>query len=327
MTIRRLTALLLTLLLLPLLAFAEEPPMDPGFPPLTEEGFLPPGEAEFVFIDAENGKWRFVNQDLRIEITRHEDKSVPLRWLGAEIFTREGTPGFQMFSHNKEHMLESRSKYTEKPAVIARNHKLVFSMDGDYFLYRVHAKKTTGRNLAIGVVIRDYEVLVDDPASEKRNLYPPLDMLALFPDGDMRVYKARDLTAQELLDLGAKDVLSFGPWLIRDGVLNDTYKNYGTTIQPRAAIGMVEKGHYWALIVEGRIRPSAGMTTFEVGALMKELGCTQAFNLDGGWTSAMVFMGKQLNQLDKSGVHDNARPQNEVMGIGTTDAYEEGRAP
>jgi len=27
-------------------------------------------------------------------------------------------------------------------------------------------------------------------------------------------------------------------------------------------------------------------------------------------------MGKQLNQLDKSGVKDNARIQNEVMGIG-----------
>ncbi|NLW19955.1 MAG: phosphodiester glycosidase family protein [Clostridiales bacterium] len=327
MTTRRLTALLLLFVLLPLLPLAEEAPLDPGFPPLTPEGFLPPGQEEFVFIDAVHGKWRFVNQDLRIEITRHEDKSIPLRWLGAEIFTRAGTPGFKMVSHDREHMLESRSRYTEKPAVIARNNGLVFSMDGDYFLYRVHAAKTNKRKLAIGVVIRDREVLVDNPASEKRNLYPPLDMLALFPDGDMRVYKAREQTAQELLDLGAVDVLSFGPWLVRDGQLNDTYSTYGTTIQPRAAIGMVEKGHYWAVIVEGRTRLSAGMTTFEVGELMRDLGCTLAFNLDGGWTSAMVFMGKQLNQLDRTGVHDNARPQNEVMGIGRTTAFEEGRAP
>lgn len=298
-----------------------------GFPALTKEGFLPPGEDEYVFIDAENGRWRFANQDLRIVITRHEDLSVPLRWLGAEIFVREGTPAFRMFGHNPEHMLEARSIYKEKPAVIARNNKLVFSMDGDYFLYRVHNAKASGKKMAIGVVIRNHEILVDSPASETRNLYPPLDMMALFPDGDMRVYKARELSAQELVDLGARDVLSFGPWLIRDGVINNTYKTYGTTIQPRAAFGMVEKGHYWAVIVEGRIRPSKGMTTFEVGALMKELGCAQAFNLDGGWTSAMVFMGRQLNQLDKSGVHDNARPQNEVMGIGTTNAYEEGRAP
>ena len=127
--------------------------------------------------------------------------------------------------------------------------------------------------------------------------------------------------------MGAWDVLSFGPYLIREGKVNTSYINYGTTLQPRAAIGMVTKGHYWAVIVEGRIRPSRGMTCLEVADLMKTLGCETAFNLDGGWTSAMVFMGKQLNQLDKSGVHDNARTQNEVMGIGYTDAYLEGRAP
>lgn len=325
MRIKQLIALLITLLL-PLFALMEvAPPVD--FPPLTEEGFLPEGQSEFVYIDAENGLWRFANQDLRIEITRHEDKSIPLRWLGAEIFVREGTPGFRMVSHDAENMLSARPKYLEKPAVIHRNNNLVFSMDGDFFIYRVERARAAGTKTALGVVIRDRQILIDSPASEKRNLYPPLDMLALFPDGDFRVYKAREHTAQELVDLGAQDVLSFGPWLIRDGVRNDTYSTYGTTIQPRAAMGMVKKGHYWAVIIEGRIRPSLGMTTFEVGALLESLGCTQAFNLDGGWTSAMVFMGKQLNQLDKSGVYDNAREQNEVMGIGYTDAYLEGRAP
>ena len=298
-----------------------------GFPPLVAPGFLPEGEPEYVFIDEENGIWRFANQELRIEITRHEDPAIPLRWLGAEIFLKEGARPFRMVSHDKEHMLEDRSRYLEKPAVIMRNNNLVFSMDGDYFIYRLGRAKADGKKYAIGVEIRDHEILVDIPPSAKRNTYPPLDMMALFPDGDMRVYAALEHTAQELVAMGAQDVLSFGPWLIRDGVINDTYKYYGTTLQPRAAVGMVEKGHYWAVIVEGRIRPSKGMTTMQVAELMAELGCTQAFNLDGGWTSAMVFMGKQLNQLDRYGVSDNARTQNEVMGIGYTDAYLEGRAP
>ncbi len=298
-----------------------------GFPPLTGEGFLPAGEPEYVFIDGEMGQWRYASQDLRIVITRHEDKSVPLRWLGAEIFLREGAQPFRMVSHDREHMLEDRTKYLEKPAVIARNNNLVFSMDGDYFIYRIGRAKADGKKYAIGVEIRGGEVLVDSPPSPTRNIYPPLDMMALFPDGDMRVYKAGELTSGELLDLGARDVLSFGPYLIRDGEINTSYTTYGTTLQPRAAVGMVSRGHYWAVIVEGRIRPSKGMTCLEVAGLMKELGCVTAFNLDGGWTSAMVFMGRQLNQLDKSGVSDNARTQNEVMGIGFTDAYMEGRAP
>ncbi len=298
-----------------------------GFPALTRDGFLPEGEPEYVHIDAENGVWRYASGDLRIVITRHQDTEKRVRWLGAEIFVKEGAEAFRMVPFNKEHMLEDRKTYLEKPAVIMRQNNLVFSMDGDYFIYRLGRAIADKKNYAIGVVIRDGEILVDRPASTARNQYPPLDMLALFPDGDMRVYKANELTAQELLDLGARDVLSFGPFLIRDGEINTSYVNYGTTLQPRAAIGMVDVGHYWAVIVEGRIRPSRGMTAREVADLMLKLGCRTAFNLDGGWTSAMVFMGKQLNQLDKTGVHDNARTQNEVMGIGQTDAYLEGRAP
>lgn len=298
-----------------------------GFPHLTEEGFLPAGEQEFVFIDATNGRWRYANQDLRINIIRHVDETVPLRWLTAEIFVREGSKNFAMYPFNQDHMLEDRSLYLEKPAVIMRNHNLVFSMDGDYFIYRIGRANAEKKNLAIGVEIRGGQILVDKPASPTRNVYPPLDMMALFENGDMKVFKAAEVTAQELVDMGARDVLSFGPYLIRDGEINRTYKDYGTTLQPRAAFGMVTRGHYFAVIVEGRIRPSKGMTALQVAELMEELGCVQAFNLDGGWTSAMVFMGKQLNQLDKNGVLDNARTQNEVMGIGYTDAYLEGRAP
>jgi exopolysaccharide biosynthesis protein len=211
-------------------------------------------------------------------------------------------------------------KYKEKPAVIAKNNRLVFSMDGDYFLYRV-SRSARVKSYSIGMVIRQGQLLFDKQPKSDRDIYPPLDMLALYPDGDMRVFVAGEVTAQELLDSGARDVLSFGPALIRDGVLKTDYLLRGTTLQPRAAIGMVEKGHYWALIVEGRIRESLGTNTLGTGEIMQALGCITAFNLDGGWSSAMVFMGKQLNQLDNSGVRDNAREQNEVMGIGHTDAY------
>ncbi len=318
MTAKRLAALLLACVLMPLVAFSQS---YEGFPTLTPEGFLPDGETEFVFIDAENGVWRYASQELRIEITRHVQENPRMRWLTAEIFVKDGATPLRMYSHDHENILKDRTKYYEKPVTIAKNHNLVFTMDGDYFIYRLSASNRNKYRQAVGVAIRQGEILVDIPASEKRNTYPPLDMLALFPDGDMRVYKAREKTAQELVDLGAMDVLSFGPYLIRDGEINTSYVYYGTTPQPRAAIGMVRKGHYFAVIVEGRIRPSKGMSCMELSELMADLGCTTAFNLDGGWTSAMVFMGKQLNQLDNSGIKDNARPQNEVMGIGFTDAY------
>jgi len=315
---RQLILMMLVFFLLPVSALAQMP--SEGFPSLTAEGFLPDGEPEFVFVDADNGIWRYASQTLRIEITRYTQAKPKLRYLAAEIFVKPGTDSFRMVPVDAQNMDKVMDKYKEKPAVIAKNNRLVFSMDGDYFLYRV-SRAASVKSYAIGVVIRQGQLLFDNPPSPQRDVYPPLDMLALFPDGDMRVFAAGEVTAQQMLDSGARDVLSFGPALIRNGVLKTDYLQWGTTMQPRAAIGMVEKGHYWALIVEGRIRESLGTNALGTGEIMQALGCTTAFNLDGGWSSAMVFMGKQLNQLDNSGVRDNAREQNEVMGIGQTDAY------
>lgn len=298
-----------------------------GFPPLTGHGFLKTGEEEFVFIDENAGLWRYASADLRIEIKRHTHKTERLRWLAAEIFVRPGADTFFMAPYDRDNMLQDLNKFLAKQDVIARQHNLVFTMGGDYFIYRLGSARRDKMIRAVGIEIRDHRILVDKPAIPDRTFLPPLDHLAIFPDGNMKVYAAGEITAQELVDLGARDVLSFGPWLIRDGVINESYSTYGTTLQPRSMIGMVEKGHYWAVVVEGRIGPSNGLKLPDATLLMKDLGCTLAYNLDGGWTSAMIFMGKQLNQLDKNGVRNNARTQNEVLGIGYTDAYIEGRYP
>ena len=288
-----------------------------GFPRLTKEGFLPQGEEEYIQIEPENGLWRYCSKDLRIQITRHQEireEGRKVRYLLAEIHVREGAEGFHMIPYDAEHRKEDRELYIAKQNVIAKENKTVFAMGGDYYLFRMNRK-----GLRIGVVIRDGGILFDEGPTKPRNHYPPLQLMALYPDGDLRVFGYGETTAAELISGGARDVLSFGPYLIKDGVVNMDYVNYGYNFEPRVGIGMVEKGHYYALVVEGRIPESRGMACRETAELLKQLGCTQAFNLDGGWTSSMIFMGQQLNQLDKSGVHNNARPQNEILGVGYTD--------
>ena len=297
-----------------------------GFPALDGEGFLPAGEKEFVEINEEQGLWRYAGQDLRLVIEKSKNEALHSNVLVANIFLREGAQGFRMAPHTEGKWDENRSLYKGKPVDIMRSHKMVFSMDGDYFLYRV-GRSVRAKGYAIGAVIREGSLIIDKPASESRNAYPPLDYLGLYPGGYMKVFDATEITAEELLRDGAQDVLSFGPVLIRDGQLGTFHPILGNTPQPRAAIGMVEPGHYVAVIIEGRINGSKGSSVTQLADFMQELGCTLAFNLDGGWTSAMVFMGKQLNQLDNSGVRNNAREQNEVMGIGYTEAYAEGRLP
>lgn len=54
--------------------------------------------------------------------------------------------------------------------------------------------------------------------------------------------------------------------------------------------------------------------------MMRAKGCQIAFNMDGGQTAVMVFMGKQLNQIGAyDGGKTNSRPTSEVLGFGTSE--------
>ena len=285
------------------------------FPALTPEGFLPEGEEPYIHIDEAAGKWRFADQTLRILIDKEHKEALSSNVLTAEIYLKEGAPGFHMVHHDPENRSVNRDAFKEKPALIAKNNKLVFTMNGDYYLYRVYMAKTKP-SYPIGVIIRNGDVLFDKAPKPTRTAYPPLDNLALFPNGDMKVYKANEVTAKEFLAMGARDVLAFGPYLIKDGQINSFSQTYGNTNQPRSGMGMVAPGHYFAAVVEGRIKGSKGTTVSALCQHLADLGCTTAYNLDGGDTAAMTFMGTQLNQLYKVNGKEKDRIQNEVMGIG-----------
>ena len=82
---------------------------------------------------------------------------------------------------------------------------------------------------------------------------------------------------------------------------------------------MIEPGHYIAVMVEGRHRQSKGCTLVRLAEMLQERGCTQAFNMDGGETSCILFMGKQLCTV--GGSHSNkgyARKEPEFLAIGTS---------
>ena len=62
--------------------------------------------------------------------------------------------------------------------------------------------------------------------------------------------------------------------------------------------------------MDGRQSDSAGMTLKELSALMQELGCVRAYNMDGGNTSVMVAGGKIVNRPSGGG-----RPTTDIIAI------------
>ncbi|NLX83481.1 MAG: phosphodiester glycosidase family protein [Clostridiales bacterium] len=287
------------------------PLLTEGFPELTADGFLKPGEAPYVFKDEENGVWRYASQTLRIVITRQQDVEAKLRWFESQVFFKDGER-FQMYPNDPGN--RHKMKQMEK---IADQHNLVFAVNGDYYIYRVNRRNATKTAVAIGRVARNFKLLYDTNVSPNRTSHPNLDVMALYPDGTMSVHGANEKTTEQLLAMGAMDVLAFGPMLIRDGVINEKgVANFGVTQQPRAGLGMVRKGHFIHLMMESRTSKSKGANTTWMAERFKLLGCDTAFNLDGGQTAVVIFMGEQLNEIGKYDNKTNSRLQNEVMGIG-----------
>ena len=292
------------------------------FPELTAQGFLPDGEAEFVYQDEAEGLWLYASQTLRIEINRHtgiNSKKEPLRWYEAQIFTRDESELFDFYPYDEAHYTSYGDRYKALADKIALQHHLVFGINSDYFIYRIERDREESYDYPIGVVIRDGNVMYDRPKKATSTVYPPLDVMALYPDGTVTLHKNATVTGKELIAAGATDTFSFGPILVENGEVSPRSKEFGNTPNPRTAFGVVEPGYYIAVMVESRIAESKGESCIWMGEKMAELGCTSAINLDGGATSTMIFMGKQINKSGNYGDITN-RTQNELFGIGHSDA-------
>ena len=288
------------------------------FPNLTAQGFLPEGEEEFVYQDETTGLWLYASQTLRIEINRRtgtNSKKQPLRWFEAQIYTRDESERFDFFPYDEAHYTSYGDRYKALADKIAMQHQVVFAINSDYFIYRIERDHEESYNYPIGVIIRDGKVLFDRPKKATSTVYPPLDVMALYPDGSVSLHKNATVTSKELLAAGATDALSFGPILVENGEVSPRSTEFGSTPNPRTAWGMVEPGYYIAVVVESRTSESKGESCIWLGEKMAELGCTSAINLDGGATSVMMFMGRQINKSGNYGDITN-RKQNELFGIG-----------
>ena len=131
--------------------------------------------------------------------------------------------------------------------------------------------------------------------------------LAIYEDGTMQVYDETEISAEHLLADGVWNTFSFGPALLVDGAIPDgldttEVEDIGEqhTIlgdQPRTGIGhhrhRTTSCSSWSTVVA--MGYSVGVTLSEFAQIFKDLGCTTAYNLDGGGSSAMYFMGELVN--------------------------------
>ena len=130
--------------------------------------------------------------------------------------------------------------------------------------------------------------------------------LAFYRDGTMKIYDETQTNAQDLLAAGVWNTLSFGPAIIENNVVADNLANVEIDTnfgnhpiqgnQPRTGVGILDANHFVFIVVDGRSRGySTGVTLTEFANIFKDLGCSNAYNLDGGGSSTMYFMGRVVN--------------------------------
>lgn len=118
----------------------------------------------------------------------------------------------------------------------------------------------------------------------------------------------KNTTANQALDKGVRDAVSWGPFLIVNGKAAFTKGNGGWGYAARTAIGQRKDGIVLFLVVDSNYNRTKGANMVDMTEIMKKYGAINAANLDGGTSSVMVVNGKMISHPIDSALQNQTRP-------------------
>ena len=286
------------------------PQSTPTPPTLTEEGFLAAESGEYVYTNPAEGLWIYISRDLSIDLRRYTDVENKQVWFEADIHCSPEAP---LTAFLPQTPIVKRAKMVN-PEAFARECRAVLAFSDDQFGDRINGGSRPG------IIIRNGEIIAEKTVAHGKGKFPNLEVLAVFADGRMKTFASDAHTAQEYLDMGVVSTYAFGPILISDGQLSEYMlrKEYYSYREPRCAIGMIEPYHYVLIVVNGRNQDAKGQYMNWVADRMLEMGVTEALNLDGGGTTALMFMGTRINRTGS-----DIRQVSGISGFGYSEQAQE----
>ncbi len=182
---------------------------------------------------------------------------------------------------------------------MAIEHNALVAISGDFYYSSLHS----------GPVCRNGIWYRQDENDE-------FDLCVLGYDGVLSTYLAGTYELNDIVAQNPYQVWCFGPALITDD--GDLPVSYNSTSalkreHPRSAIGSDGPGHYIFLVADGR-RPtySSGFNFEGLSEFFLDLGCTVAYNLDGGRTAVMATQDELV-----SVPIEPQRPVSDILYIAT----------
>ncbi len=189
---------------------------------------------------------------------------------------------------------------TEKTSTMAASVNAILAINGDYY-----GAQRSGYVIRNGVLYRSTPNGGED--------------LVIYRDGSFGIIREDDVTAEELLASGAWNVLSFGPALVEDGAIavsENEEVGRAMASNPRTAIGVIDDLHYVFVVADGRTSESDGLSIYELASFLQSLGAQTAYNLDGGGSSSMVFLGSVVNNPASGRNKSSERSVSDIVYIG-----------
>jgi exopolysaccharide biosynthesis protein len=181
----------------------------------------------------------------------------------------------------------------------AKNNNAIFAINGDYYGFRDY-----GYVLRNGTLYRNTEGDTED--------------LVIDNSGNFSIIKEEEVSTDELDLDSIWQILSFGPALIENAeiVVDSTSEvSRAKTSNPRTAIGQISPLHYVIVVSDGRTDESEGLSLLQLAEVFEDLGCTTAYNLDGGGSSTMFFNGEIVN-VPTDGRDYGEREVSDIVYIG-----------
>ena len=132
------------------------------------------------------------------------------------------------------------------------------------------------------------------------------DICVLYRDGRMATYAGGSYDVAQIVADGAVQVWQFGPALLdAEGHAMTRFPSVQGTVNqpnPRSAVGYYEPGHYCFVVVDGRQDGySHGLLLPGLSTVFEQLGCTCAYNLDGGGSAVMTFDHERFSRQSNGG--------------------------
>ena len=151
------------------------------------------------------------------------------------------------------------------------------------------------------VVVSDGKII---SITKQRSPIPLNGFVLVGPATNLSPLKINDKVELDVKTLPAWEnvnhIISGGPYLVKDGqVYVDIQDQKLLAIggrNPRTAIGYTKDNRFIMITADGREGSSIGMTLKELAYYMKQLGCVNAMNLDGGGSTVMYVKGAIANK-------------------------------